>query len=85
MRVIFKGSEVSPPPGLRELRDRKVSLVRVKVTHKDGKPDPRSEKLLGDVADLLKELEDFRFAHPESTEMVMKIENDLLDAFPEAE
>ncbi|GEM_PF-5559840 len=85
MRVILKGSGVSPPPELRELRDRKVSLVKIKVTYKDGRPDPRSEELLKDVANLLRELEELRFKHPELAEMVMKIENDLLDAFPEAE
>lgn len=89
MAVVVKSSDVSPPSELVSFRERTKLLTGRGLTRelKDKKLqlDARSKHLLSDVEQLLRELSDFRFEHPESTELVMRLENMLLRAFPEAD
>lgn len=73
------------PSQLSSFKERKVSLKRLKLTRQENKElDSRSKQLLKDVEQLVRELTDFRFEHPEFAKPVMLMEIELLDAFPEA-
>lgn len=73
-----------PPEQLVSLRERKKRLVLLKLTRdKKDQLDERSEELLKEVQRLLRTLVSLRIEHPDSAKLIVGLENDLLDAFPE--
>jgi hypothetical protein len=90
MRAVAKEPDVLPPPELGELRDRKVTLLKLKkltreMTNEGLQLDARSKQLLADVEQLLRELIDCRFENPDFDEQIMKMEVEILARFPEAD
>lgn len=81
----------APPIELRDFNVRVNRLVALKLTYepdREGKQvlDSRSDQLFRDVVRTLGELENFRFGHPDSeaADLVLRLENKLLKAFPTA-
>jgi hypothetical protein len=76
----------APLPELKIFHERRKRLVGLKLTRegRENELDLRSKQLLKDVEQLVRELAAFRLEHPESADLLVKMENQLLDCFPEA-